>query len=52
MRLALNRGARRGNLDARLMVDPAYRADPFPYYEQLRETYPLVKGGLAWPVPT
>jgi cytochrome P450 len=48
MRLALNRGARQGNLDARLMVDPAYRADPFPYYEQLRETYPLVKGGLAW----
>jgi cytochrome P450 len=47
MRLALNRGARQGNLDARLMIDPAYQDDPFPYYEQLRETYPLAKGGLS-----
>jgi len=36
VRFGLNQQARRGNLDARLMVDPALQADPFPYYEQLR----------------
>jgi cytochrome P450 len=48
LRLALYRGARRGNLDARLMVDPAVLADPFPAYERLRESYPLVRGQLSW----
>lgn len=45
---ALHRGARRGNLDARLMVDPVVLADPFPTYERLRTTYPLVRGELSW----
>ena len=48
VRFGLNQQARRGNLDARLMVDPALQADPFPYYEQLRAGYPLAKGNLAW----
>jgi len=48
IRFGLNRQARRGNLDAQLMVDPARQADPFPYYEQLRAAYPLAKGSLAW----
>jgi len=48
IRLALNRSARQGNLDARLMVDPACQADPFPHYERLRERYPLAKGGMSW----
>jgi hypothetical protein len=48
LRLALNRGAKQGNLDARLMVDPALQADPFPHYERLRADHPLSKGGLAW----
>jgi cytochrome P450 len=48
LRLALYRGARRGNLDARLMVDPVVLADPFPVYERLRASYPLVRGQLSW----
>jgi cytochrome P450 len=47
MRLALRRGVRAGNLDARLMTDPALQADPFPHYERLRVDYPLARGGLA-----
>lgn len=48
LRLALSRGAKQGNLDARLMVDPALQADPFPPYERLRADHPLSRGGLAW----
>ncbi|HEY2204808.1 MAG TPA: cytochrome P450 [Pseudonocardia sp.] len=45
--LGLNRAAKRGNLDARLMVDPAILADPYPAYERLRAEYPLVKGAIS-----
>jgi cytochrome P450 len=40
-RLVLRREARRGNLNARLLTDPALRADPYPYLERLRAQYPF-----------
>lgn len=33
--------ARRGDPQARLLADPAVRADPFPYCEELRARGPL-----------
>lgn len=44
MLLGLKQAARHGNLDAQLLVDPAYLADPYPHYERLRESYPLAEG--------
>ena len=30
-------GARQGDIQSRMMVDPAIRADPAPFYDELRE---------------
>ena len=46
MRVALKDGARRGDLIARLTVDPDLRAHPFDAYEELRRLGPLVHGRL------
>jgi len=35
--------ARRGDPQARLVADPAVRADPFPLFDQLREQGPLLR---------
>ncbi|TWG93232.1 hypothetical protein L615_006400000140 [Nocardioides sp. J9] len=35
-RALIHRGARRGDLISRMVVDPALREDPFPAYEELR----------------
>jgi cytochrome P450 len=40
-RAVLRREARNGNLNARLLTDPTVRANPYPYYEQLRAQYPF-----------
>jgi cytochrome P450 len=40
----LRREARRGSLDARLMTDPALRADPFQTYDAIRERGLVSKG--------
>ncbi|HEX4431630.1 MAG TPA: cytochrome P450 [Frankiaceae bacterium] len=42
--MLLRREARRGNLDARLMTDPALRADPFQTYDAIRERGLVSKG--------
>jgi cytochrome P450 len=39
--------ARSGDVGARIMIDPALRDDPYPYYEQLRARGRLVVTGLA-----
>lgn len=41
-------GARRGEPQARLIADPSVRADPFPFYEELRGRGPLVSGRLSY----
>ncbi len=47
MRRFLLHHARSGDIGARLMIDPALRDDPYPYYEQLRARGGLVVTGLA-----
>jgi cytochrome P450 len=41
-------GARRGDLQARLIADPAVAADPVPFYDELRARGPLVKGRINY----
>ncbi len=41
-------GFRRGDLHARLIVDPAVAADPAPFYDELRAAGPLLKGRVAY----
>lgn len=47
VRVAAGRAARRGDLHARFMNDDRYRADPFPFYAEVRRTGRLVKGRLV-----
>jgi cytochrome P450 len=46
-RAAMARRARAGDLGARILFDPAVRAEPFPYYEQLRARGRLVDASVA-----
>jgi cytochrome P450 len=41
-------GVRRGDLPARLTVDPKVIVDPVPFYDELRPLGPLVKGRAAY----
>lgn len=41
-------GARRGEVQARLIADPAVAADPVPYYDEVRSRGKLVKGRVAY----
>ncbi|OBH12533.1 cytochrome P450 [Mycobacterium sp. E1747] len=41
-------GARRGDLHARLIADPAVAANPVAYYDELRAAGPLVKGRVSY----
>jgi cytochrome P450 len=41
-------GARRGDLQARLMTDPTVKADPVPFYEQVRARGPLVRSRIGY----
>jgi hypothetical protein len=43
----MRRQMRAGDLGAQLLIDPAIREDPFPYYDELRAHGPLVRTGLA-----
>ncbi len=45
--LAIRRAARQGDLQAKFVVDPEHRADPYPLYEQVRARGPLVPGKLG-----
>ncbi len=44
----LARAAREGDPQARLIVDPAVRDDPYPVQEEVRARGPLVRGRLTW----
>jgi cytochrome P450 len=41
-------GARRGDLQARLIADPTVKADPVPFYEEVRARGPLVRSRIAY----
>lgn len=41
-------GARRGDLQARLIADPSVADDPVPFYEELRALGPLVEGRVNY----
>jgi cytochrome P450 len=48
VRTASKRAVRSGDLQSRFMTDARYRADPFPFYEEVRSRGPLARGRLAW----
>lgn len=48
VRAAAARAARRGDPQARLLADPEVRADPFPYYDELRERGPLIRARVSF----
>jgi cytochrome P450 len=41
-------GARRGDQQARLIVDPAVKRDPVPFYEEVRTRGRLVRAGVGY----
>ena len=41
-------GARRGDLQARLLADPAIHDDPVPFYDELRQYGPLIRSRLSY----
>jgi cytochrome P450 len=43
-RVLMNRARRRGDLQAKLFIDPAVREDPYPLYTQIRDRGPVVRG--------
>ena len=48
VRAAADWSAKRGDLQARLMADPAVRADPVPFYEELRSHGPMVRSRVGY----
>lgn len=47
VRRTVQRQVRAGDLGSRLMIDPAIREDPYPYYDEIRAQGQLVRTGLA-----
>src|SRR5436305_9352317 len=47
VRRTVQRHLRAGDVASRMMIDPAIREDPFPYYDQIRTQGPLVHSELA-----
>ncbi|WP_408897597.1 hypothetical protein ACJ5H2_00480 [Nocardioides sp. R1-1] len=45
-RSLIQRGARKGDLISRMVMDPALRVDPFPAYEELRARGPVSANDL------
>jgi cytochrome P450 len=41
-------GARRGDLQARLITDPSVNADPVPFYEQVRARGPMLRSRIGY----
>lgn len=41
-------GARRGEVQARLIADPTVKADPVPFYEEVQARGPLVKSRIGY----
>ena len=48
VRSAARLSARRGDPQARLMTDPALRADPMPFYDELRQQGPVVRARVSY----
>ncbi|UWP78668.1 cytochrome P450 [Dactylosporangium fulvum] len=48
MRAGIARAARSGDQLAGFFVDPAVRADPYPFYDSVRKAGRLVRGQLMW----
>ena len=48
VRTMLNRAIRDGDPQARLILDPSVREDPYATQEQVRALGPLVRGRLTW----
>ena len=48
VRSAAKLSARRGDPQARLMTDPALRADPMPFYDGLRQQGPVVRARVSY----
>ena len=48
VRSVVNVSARRGDPQARFVADPAVRADPVPFFEQLRAQGPLVRARVSY----
>ena len=48
VRSAAKLSARRGDPQARLMTDPALRADPMPFYDELRQQGPVVRARVSY----
>jgi cytochrome P450 len=47
IRRTVTRQMRAGDLGARLMMDPALREDPYPYYDRLRAQGRIVSSGIS-----
>ena len=41
-------GVRRGDLNSRLIADPAVAANPVPFYDEVRALGPLVKSRVSY----
>ena len=48
VRSAATVSARRGDPQARLLTDPALRADPMPFYKELRRQGPVVRARVSY----
>ena len=48
MRGVASLGARRGDLQARLIADPTVKADPVSFYEEVRARGPLVRSRVGY----
>jgi len=48
IRGASSLGVRRGDLQARLIADPTVKADPVPFYEEVRARGPLVQSRIGY----
>jgi cytochrome P450 len=48
VRVIAAHGARRGDPQGRLIADPAVKADPVPFYEELRAGGPLIRGAISY----
>jgi cytochrome P450 len=48
VRVIASYGARRGDPQGRLIADPVVKADPVPFYEEMRAGGPLMRGGISY----
>ena len=51
-RRVIGKAAKEGDLQARLIIDPSVRADPFPLQDRIREQGPVFRGRLTYVTAT